>query len=447
MEYFNYLSQETESIDTALDFYFVRSSESDQGPYRFIISPQIAELLARDAITNLDQFYRVSRQWVVNHHELLFHKGEISATPWMLDKVKKNLTLSYKEENWKKFASMRHAQILIKQHIEKLSNFSISKTQRKDALNWLIDSCQYDIQIRAFSALGGVDVLINKIHARNDGDLFYGSIRFLELISVHDFIQHILYQGAHISCLFKLLSESEEPKVQSCVIKIFISIACRNINHKLICQSRYFASVIQIAKFFNEENLCSLLLLCYLFCMNDENYPDIIQAGTVDLFVKIISSNFSNEAKKLALDSLLHIVKGYRGRIQILNDNVFFALVLLIHKNNVPEIQSKAWQLLKSIFVSSENIIMPIALIACFFAWPKNFMQTPQSSFLGGAISMSLILLARNLTFVFEDPESKAKIFFRTMKQNMLMFPSSIAHQSSPDVVNYCENSIELLQV
>lgn len=83
MQYFNYISQEHEDIETANDFYLIfdKNEKKEIKQYKFIVSPEITDYIQRDAVSGSDEYFHITKTQVHENESILFPNNYIRDRP------------------------------------------------------------------------------------------------------------------------------------------------------------------------------------------------------------------------------------------------------------------------------------------------------------------------------------------------------------------------------
>ena len=420
MEYFNYITQENESIDTAKDFYFIRGKHNN-GFCKFIVSPQIVELLKEDALTKSQQYYRVKKSWVMRHQALLFPNNMTRSEPLLVSQLAKIIEDVLKDEDWQEFGLMRDYELPVRIQIQMLLEPVYEDSEKHLCLCWLSLFCRNELSGRVFWGLEGVDALFNLMYSTKNLDLLSFTIRLVEYISVHDFIQEALNHKERIAFLINLLITSNNHlELQKSIVNILISIAAKKSRHGLFYQAQNFQAVISLAKKSQSAQLSSeLTLFLYALSVNEKNHTNLQNAGVISYCMHAIDISNTTDIKKMLYQMLIQMSMSVRGRGLIQFDNGLIKLLAIHFSIKEPILKSLSFKLLKSLMGSIENTVFPIAIVLGLAILPTMHGPSEVGSYMFGVLMTVLAMLARTIIVDhIQLPSIKLLPFFTIEQQH-----------------------------
>lgn len=423
MEYFNYISQENESIDTAMDFYFVRNTRGESR-YTFIVSPQLPELMRSDAVTGCTEFYRIERSTVLAHESMFFPDGFKRLQPLFLNEFEHCFKKPAQDTHWQKFGSYLASVQPVRQHIQILLDPSYDEINKCSYLYWLTLFCAKDTSKKVFYALDGINALIQTMKQSRSYDLLFRTAVFLELLATHSFVQNALCNEDSIDILVNLLVTTKNIELQQSLGGTLVSVSNKKDSHKLLCKAANMSSVVALTKKTQDIRLSFLLSLLFIaLAGRKNNYTDLLKLNIVPLLIDILASDKGIDFKQAAMDHLFKFSSEIKGRALIQQDNGFGAVLdILCHSDNA-ELKKSAFKLIGNLIFNSENMSFFVIFGLTLFLYPRVLKGTPTSSFLLGATIAVATMIA---TSVISKTEIKIEEYFKSNKENnLLMFSTA----------------------
>lgn len=343
--YFNDLTQETESIDKAIDFYI---TPSEDGQYVFVVSPTDVNTCQNCPITNAKEFWTISRQHVNANLAVLFPNNIMRNDLLTIDEVQEYFGFFPDNTQANKFGLLEKElqSLSLAQILEYLNPNNTDILKKRAAMLNIAgqaddDSNQINNSIRTIvSLLGSTDEFTRR----------YATVACVYLARNPEY--YAAFQETNtIAQLISLVAITDDITRQNAILALATLLDSIE-NHKDFRDLGGIEKLVAVFECDDDATKLYATEVLKILTFNIENHKDLRDADCIALFIALLESD-DEEAKQDAIAALANMA------VNVNNHDVFQKA------NGISQLSVK----LES--TDDDNVINP-ALTLCLANLAKN---------------------------------------------------------------------------